>query len=74
MSFSKNFENPIMTASVIFMMIGALVVIPKIADAASNFKVVAPKPEAVAEENSRKSGYEPPDFGHPSSVYGSGTR
>ncbi|MEO1374676.1 MAG: hypothetical protein AAFW70_10220 [Cyanobacteria bacterium J06635_10] len=68
----------------IVLVLGASLVIPKIADAAGTLNHIVPKnsisvPPNDADEyeaNLQDSSdeYEPPNFGRPSSAYGSGTR
>jgi len=76
-------ENSLKIGGAIFLVIGASLVIPKIADAALNLnhginKYSTPTVQNSSDrykENSQQSpGYQPPDFGSPSSAYGSGTR
>lgn len=75
-------ENSLRISSAIFFIIGACFTIPKIADAALTLKHDVPEYAVPAvqdsleryEEDRDSSGYQPPDFGRPSSAYGSGTR
>lgn len=75
-------ENSLRISSAIFFIIGASFTIPKIADAALTLKHDVPEYAVPAvqdsleryEEDGDSSGYQPPDFGRPSSAYGSGTR
>lgn len=78
-------RNSLKIGSAIVVIVGASLVIPKIADAALTLNHGVPKYSIPGvknslyeyKENSQDSlneGYEPPDFGHPSSAYGSGTR
>ena len=76
-------ENSLKIGSAIFLVVGASLIIPKIADAALNLDSGIPKYSNSAAQNSSiqdewssldSSGYQPPNFGHPSSAYGSGTR
>lgn len=81
---TQNFlENSLRISSAIFFIIGASFTIPKIADAALTLKHDVPEYavpavedslESNGEDSQNSSGYQPPDFGHPSSAYGSGTR
>jgi hypothetical protein len=74
--------NGLKIGSAIFLIVGASLIIPKIADAALALKHDAPEYAIpVAQDISERypegrdsSGYQPPDFGRPSSAYGSGTR
>lgn len=78
------FENSLKVGSALFLMIGASLVIPKIAGAAMTLNHTVPKYTIPATQNRLEeykansqdslNGYEPPDFGRPSSAYGSGTR
>ncbi len=70
-------ENSLKVSSAIFLILGASLIIPKIADAAltlddrdSKYAIpaVQDNSDGYAEE------YQPPNFGSPSTAYGSGTR
>lgn len=76
-------KNGLRIGGAMVLVLGASLVIPKIADAAGTFKGIpkysiseplnsADKYEANIEDSS--NGYEPPNFGRPLSAYGSGTR
>lgn len=76
-------ENGLKISSAIFFVVGASLIIPKIADAALTLDRRVPSYAIPAaqdgldgyEEDSQDlSGYQPPNFGSPSSAYGSGTR
>ncbi len=82
---TSNFTgNGLRIGCVISLFIGASLIIPKIADAAGNLNHMAPKYSSSESQDSlgeykadfqdSSNGYEPPDFGHPMSAYGSGTR
>jgi hypothetical protein len=75
--------NSIKIGSAILLIIGASLTIPKIADAALTLDRGVPEYANPAvqeslndyrEDSQDSSGYQPPDFGLPASVYGSGTR
>lgn len=74
--------NGLKIGSAIFLFVGASLIIPKIADAALTLKHDVPEYAVPAvkeslsryEEDRDSLGYQPPDFGRPSSAYGSGTR
>ncbi|MBV6627666.1 MAG: hypothetical protein KI793_32870 [Rivularia sp. (in: Bacteria)] len=76
-------ENSLRIGSVIFLIVGASLVIPKIADATLTLNNVVPSYTVPASD--RRVGesikdfqdsqiYQPPNFGRPASAYGSGTR
>lgn len=77
-------ENSLKIGSAIVLVVGASLVIPKIADAAGTLNHVAPEYAIPVAQNSQgehkgkfqdsSDGYEPPNYGLPSSAYGSGTR
>ena len=76
-------ENSLKVGSAIFLIFGVSLVIPKIADAAltldsrvPNYVIpgVQDQLDRYGEDSQDSSGYQPPNFGHPSSAYGSGTR
>ncbi len=74
--------NGLKIGSAIFLVLGASLIIPKIADAALALKYDVPEYVIPVMQDSLEryaedldsSGYQPPDFGRPSSAYGSGTR
>ena len=75
-------ESSLKIGSAIFFIVGASLIIPKIADATLSFSnhSISEYPNSVtqsrqARQNPQNSQeYQPPDFGRPSSAYGSGTR
>ncbi len=76
-------ENSLKISSAIFLIVGASLIIPKIADAAwtsdrgaPNYAIPAVQNglDGYGEGSQDSSGYQPPNFGSPSSAYGSGTR
>lgn len=80
---TQNFlGNGLRIGSAICLIVGASLIIPKIADAALALKHDVPEYAIPAVQESLEkhgedrdsSGYQPPDFGRPSSAYGSGTR
>ena len=80
---TQNFlGNGLKISSVICLIVGASLIIPKIADAALALKHDVPEYRIPVVQDGLKgdtedgdsSGYQPPDFGGPSSAYGSGTR
>ncbi|MCJ8280135.1 MAG: hypothetical protein MJK14_09535 [Rivularia sp. ALOHA_DT_140] len=87
MSLNKNkysfLENGLKISSAMLLVFGASLIIPKIADATLTLNHRFPKysiPTAqdgldkYRQGSQNSSGYEPPDYGRPSSAYGSGTR
>lgn len=70
--------------SAIVLVLGACLIIPKIADSAGTLNYTLPKysisypqnaeVEYEATSQNSSNGYEPPDFGSPVSAYGSSTR
>ncbi|NJL79340.1 MAG: hypothetical protein HC836_03645 [Richelia sp. RM2_1_2] len=68
----------------IVLVIGAFLAIPKMADATGTLNHIVPRDSIRAVKSNfggRKAnhqdlfnGYQPPDFGRPASVYGTGTR
>jgi hypothetical protein len=78
------FRSSLRIGSAILVVVGACLVIPKIADAAltlkhpvSRYSIPDTKnnlSETQANSQDLSNGYEPPNFGYPSSAYGSGTR
>lgn len=75
--------NSLRIGSAIVLIVGASLVIPKMADAALTLNHIVPQHSLPAANNSVREyevnqdssdGYEPPNFGRPLSVYGSGTR
>lgn len=76
--------NSLKIASAIVLFMGASLIIPKIAGAAGTLNHIVSEKSDDGEKNSLNefkvnskdslNGYEPPDFGHPQSAYGSGTR
>ncbi len=79
----KILGNSLKISSAICLIFGVSLIIPKIADAALTLNHNVPKYAIPAVEDSLdryeedyidSSGYQPPNFGHPSSAYGSGTR
>ncbi|MDY6901523.1 MAG: hypothetical protein SWZ49_26110 [Cyanobacteriota bacterium] len=75
-------ENSLKIGSAIFFIVGASLIIPRIADAAlslnnpniSEYSNPVTSKTLSKEKEQNSSGYQPPDFGRPSSAYGSGTR
>lgn len=74
-------KSSLSIGSAIFLILGASLVIPKIADAALTFNHKDKNHTAQNKLGEHKkypqklsNGYEPPDFGRPSGPYGSGTR
>ncbi|MGB3757838.1 MAG: hypothetical protein WBA07_15910 [Rivularia sp. (in: cyanobacteria)] len=70
-------ENSLKIGSAIFLIVGASLVIPKIADAAWTSDRRVPNyavPAVQDNSDGYGGGYQPPNFGSPSSAYGSGTR
>ncbi|MGB3640244.1 MAG: hypothetical protein WBA39_22110 [Rivularia sp. (in: cyanobacteria)] len=81
---TQNFlGNSLKISSAICLIVGVSLIIPKIADAALTLKHDVPEYavpgvqdslDRFGEDYQDSSGYQPPNFGHPSSAYGSGTR
>ena len=80
---TQNFlGNSLKISSVICLIVGASLIIPKITDAALALKHDVPEYAIPVvqdsleryEEDRDSSGYQPPDYGGPSSAYGSGAR
>lgn len=76
-------ENSLRIGSVIFLIVGASLIIPKIADAALILNSAVPSYTIPAshivvdefrEDFQDSRTYEPPKFGRPATAYGSGTR
>lgn len=77
-------EKSLKISSAIVLVVGAFFAIPKIADAAGTLNHIVPRYSISGVKsnfggqkiNNQDSlnGYEPPDFGIPASVYGTGTR
>ncbi|MEB3218274.1 MAG: hypothetical protein VKN72_18865 [Nostocales cyanobacterium 94392] len=77
-------EKGLRISSAIVLVVGAFLAIPKIADAAGTLNHIVPRYSIRAVKSNftgqktnhqdSLNGYEPPDFGRPTSVYGSGTR
>ncbi|WP_157229344.1 hypothetical protein [Rivularia sp. PCC 7116] len=76
-------ESSLRIGSAIFLIVGASLIIPKIADAASTLNSVVPNytiPGSRTRVNEFKENfpdsrtYQPPNFGRPATAYGSGTR
>ncbi|MGB6297235.1 MAG: hypothetical protein WBF90_13785 [Rivularia sp. (in: cyanobacteria)] len=80
---TQNFlENTLKISSAICLIFGFSLIIPKIADAALTLKddpkhtvtVVQDSLDRSGENSQDSSEYQPPNYGRPSSAYGSGTR
>lgn len=81
---ARFFRNSLNIGSAIFLILGASFIIPKIADAALTLNHEVPRysihdamnslGDNKANSQDSLNEYQPPDFGHPSSAYGSGTR
>ncbi|MEM9922264.1 MAG: hypothetical protein AAF915_00665 [Cyanobacteria bacterium P01_D01_bin.50] len=78
-------KNSLRISGAIFLVLGASLIIPKIADAAGTLNNIVPnnsiyEPRNNADEEyevnlqDSSNEYEPPNFGRPLSAYGSGTR